>query len=204
MITLRMSTAVAALALALAGAERASAQSLSGGVRADVALASFQNADFESSQRVGVRAGLYGDLDLQGPIGIRGEVVYAMKGVKNDESASDLTVKLDYIEVPVMAKVGLGTGSGLFLLAGPAVGFKISSKLSSGSSSMDYGDLVKPVDFGLVGGLGLEASLGGTSVTLDVRYTWGMRAVYDFGDPEDSDSDDKTQVISAGVGIGLF
>ena len=103
-----------------------------------------------------------------------------------------------------MVKVALGSSPGLFLVTGPAVGIKISSKLTSDSESVDYGDLVHSLDVGWVAGLGFETSVGGTSVSFDARYTMGLRSVFDFGDPSDTDSDDKNQVISAGVGIGLF
>lgn len=202
-IRLAATLTLATIASVLNTPTRTSAQ-LSGGLRADVALASFQKADYGTDPRTGVRAGVYGDLDLTGPLGIRAEAVYAMKGVKNADSSSNVVVKLDYLEIPVMAKVAVGGGPGLFLLAGPYVGIKLSSKLTSDSGSIDYGDSVRPLDFGLAGGLGFDASMGGRSVTFDVRYTWGGRAVYDFGDPSDSDSDDKNQVVSAGVGIGIF
>jgi hypothetical protein len=183
---------------------RASAQGVSGGIRADLVAASFQNADFETDPRLGVRVGIYGDLELSGALGIRAEAVYAMKGVQNAESSSNVTVQLDYLEVPVMIKLAAGSGSGFFVMAGPAVGLKLSSKLSSDAGSIDYGDLVHPVDLGVAAGLGLDASLADRRVTFDIRYTYGLRSVFDFGDPSDTDSDDKNQVLAAGVGIGLF
>ena len=203
MIRFRIAVAVAAITMVLNLPAEASAQSISGGVRADVAVASFQNADFSTDPRIGLRAGVFADLGLSGAFGIRAEAVYSMKGVKSADSSSDVTVKLDYIEVPIMVKVAVGSSPGLFIVTGPAVGIKISSKLTSDSESIDYGEQVHPLDVGWVAGLGVETSLGGTSVFLDARYTMGLRSVFDFGDPSDSDSDDKNQVFSAGVGIGL-
>lgn len=204
MRALRTVLIIIVVAVTYASPPAVSAQGLSGGVRADVAAASFQNADYETDPRIGLRLGVYGELDLGGPVGIRAEAVYAMKGVKNAASSSNTTVQLDYLEVPIMAKVALGSGSDIFVLAGPAVGIKLSSKLSNDSGSTDYGDLVYPLDVGLAGGLGFDALLGDTSITFDVRLTWGLRSVFDFGDPSDTDSDDKNQVLSAGLGIGVF
>lgn len=202
----RMALALVAASLssALGVPAAAAAQSVSGGIRADLALASFQNADYSTNRRVGLRAGVFADVGLRGPFGLRAEAAYTMKGVKNADSTSDVTVKLDYIEVPIMAKLSLGGSPGFVLLTGPAAGIKVSSKLTSDSGSTDYGDLVHPIDFGWVAGLGFDASLGGNAVSFDVRYTLGLRSVFDFGDPEDTDSDDKNQVISAGVAIVLF
>ena len=171
MIRQRIAVAVAAIAVALNAPAEASAQSISGGVRADLALASFRNADFSTDPRIGLRAGVFGDLALSGAFGVRAEMVYSMKGVKAADSSSGATVQLDYIEVPVMVKVALGSSPGLFLVTGPAVGIKISSKLTSDSESVDYGDLVHSLDVGWVAGLGFETSVGGTSVSFDARYT---------------------------------
>lgn len=179
-----------------------SAQGVSGGIRADVAMASFRNADYDTDPRFGLRAGLYADLAVGDQVGVRGEAVYVMKGVKSADG--DATVAFDYVEVPVLVMVGLGTSPGPFVFTGPAVGFKLSAKLKTDSGSVDYEDLVRPIDFGWVAGIGFDASMGGTPVTFDVRYTMGLRSVFDFGDPDDSDADDKNQVFSAGVGVGLF
>ncbi len=39
---------------------------------------------------------------------------------------------------------------------------------------------------------------------VEARYTHGLRSVFDFGDPADSDSDDKNQMLSLGVEVRLF
>lgn len=192
-----------AVCMVLAFSSAATAQPLSGGVRGDLVFASFRNVDHETDPRTGVRVGVYADLPTGGPVDFRAEAVYAMKGVKN-AGAAPVTVKLNYIEIPVMAKVSLGRSPGLVLLTGPALGIKVSSRLVTTSGSMDYGDLVHRFDFGWVAGVGFETSLGGRGVSFDVRYTLGLRPVFDFGDPNDSDSDDKNKVLSGGVAVELF
>lgn len=176
------------------------AQDFTGGVRADLAIASLQNDEGENSPRLGLRAGVFGDLELGGPLSVRTEVVYAMKGAKTEGGA---TIELDYIEVPIVAKIAPGWGRGLFFLAGPAMDIKVSSRFSSRATTFDYGDSVPTLDFGLVGAVGFGAVLGRVPVSFDVRYTRGMGAVFTFG-PDDSDSDDRNQVVSAGLGVVLF
>lgn len=192
-----------ALALALFQASlvpAASAQDFNGGVRADLAFASLQNDEGDSSPRIGLRAGLFADLELGGPLSVRTEVAYAMKGVKAGNGA---TVELDYIEVPIVAKLAPGWGRGLFFLLGPALDIKVSSRFKSPTTTFDYGDDVPTLDFGLVGAVGFGAVLGTVPVSFDMRYTRGIGAVFNFG-PDDSDSDDRNQVVSAGLGIVLF
>lgn len=181
---------------------QARAQNLSGGILAGVASASLANEDGPSDRRVGVRVGGFLDLAVTSSIGARVEAAYAMKGVKS--ANFDLTVALDYIEIPALARVTLPGSIGPVLFAGPALGIKVTSERRTPSGDNDYGDLVRPIDYGLAAGAGLSFGLGSQDVLVDVRYTRGLRSVFDFGDPSDSDSDDKNEVISVGVGLTLF
>lgn len=180
----------------------AAAQELSGGVLGGLGFASFANADYDTNRRIALRAGGFAVMKLSSSWGGRVEAAYAMKGVEAGGGA--VTVALDYIEVPVLAEYWIGTGGTVpVIFTGPAVGFKVVSKLQGDGGSLDYGDSVPDVDFGWVLGGGLETSFGDLPVLLDARYTRGFRSVFDFG-PDDSDSDDKNSVISVGVAVTLF
>jgi hypothetical protein len=180
----------------------ARAQNLSGGILGGVALASLANEDGPSERRIGLRVGGFLDVDVTSSLGARVEAAYAMKGVKSADS--DVTVALDYIEIPALATLTLPGSIGPMLFAGPAIGIKVTSELRTPAGDTDYGDLVRPVDFGVAVGAGLSVGLGSRDVLVEVRYTRGLRSVFDFGDPSDSDSDDKNEVISAGVAVSLF
>lgn len=171
----------------------AAAQEFSGGIRADLALASLRNEDVEQSRRAGIRVGVFGDLALSGPVDLHGEIVYANKGSRSE--SSDRTLELDYIEVPIAAKVALGA-SPIHVLAGPTFAFLVNSPFGDS-------DLVNSFEFGLMGGFGFDATLGTVPVTFDIRYATGLTAIFDFG-PDDSDSDDRNQLISLGMGVTLF
>ncbi|MEJ2539003.1 MAG: porin family protein [Gemmatimonadota bacterium] len=174
------------------------AQGFRGGVRADLALSDFRGADFDQDRRVGFRAGLWGELDLSGPVDILAEVVYATKGPDIDGGSFD--PHFDYIEIPVAAKVGLGN-SPVYLLAGPSISFRISDPYDD--SEGDASEFLNTVDFGLLGGVGIDFALGSLPAMVDVRYHTGLSVIFDF-DEDDDDRNSRNQVISVGMGVALF
>ena len=177
------------------------ADAISYGLKAGVNAASFLNEDSEDSgRRYGLTAGAFMDVPLGSTMGLRVEALYTQKGL----TSGDNTVAVDYIEIPVVGKFGLGSGGMMpFLYGGTSVGFNVSGKLKSGSDSVDYGELVNGVESSLIFGGGLDFAAGDRTVGLDLRYTMGLTSVFDFGDPSDSDSDDRNQGISLSLGISL-
>ena len=70
-------------------------------------------------------------------------------------------------------------------------------------SPYDDSDVLGTFDLGVLAGIGIDGTLGTVPLTFDVRYTTGFSTVFDFG-PDDSDTDDRNQVISFGVGVRVF
>jgi hypothetical protein len=189
---------VALLAVA-AGAPGARAATTSGGLRVGLALASLQNTNYAHDERNGIDAGAFVDFGLAPSFAVRVGAAYVMKGLKTGE----VTLALDYLEFPVLAKASVAAGDVKpFLLAGFAPAIKLDAELRARGNEASYGDHVHSVDFGWAIGAGLELP-GKRRLQFDVRYTGGMRAVFDFNDPQDTDSDDKNEIISAGIGITL-
>jgi len=175
-------------------------EGLSFGVKAGVSAGSFLNEDVDSGRRIGLTAGGFMDYPLTSALDLRVEVLYTMKGVTNGST----TVALDYVEVPVLGRFAFASGGVTpVLYSGPSAGLKVSAKAKSSSGDFDYGDLVHGVEASWVFGGSLGFAAGERAIELDVRYTLGLTAVFDFGDPSDSDSDDKNQGISVTIGIGL-
>lgn len=134
---------------------------------------------------------------------IQMEINYARLGWKEDiHSSSNVKLpdtyerRIDYLQVPMLASLGLGKeerGLKGFLLAGPQIGFALkeyelrSSVLTTkellGQIVPDRGNNVyaqygKPldrrVDYGIVGGLGVELTTGLGHFLLDIRYYYGL------------------------------
>jgi hypothetical protein len=106
----------------------------------------------------------------------------------------------DYIEIPIAAKIGLGS-SPVYVLAGPSISFRISDPYDDFEG--DASEFLNTVDFGLLGGLGVEFNLGSLQAMADIRYHTGLSVIFDFEEGDD-DRNSRNQVISVGMGVALF
>ncbi len=107
--------------------------------------------------------------------------------------AQDVEFQLDYVTVPVLAKVYLIQG--LSLEAGPQFGFLVQNEIKSPGGTLEMSD-DNFNNFDL--SLGLGASYKFNKFFLYGRYNAGMTDIYDMDGVE---IDAKNSVIQAGVGI---
>jgi len=161
-----------------------------------------------SSTRTGFVGGvgiLFG-LSQRFSIGLGG--YYAQEGLKVKESgSSDVTVKLDYIQVPLTIGIAFPTGGKVTpsIFAGPMLGFKASCKFSGGGVSVNCDDpsvgaSIKSTDFGLLfgGGLGFQAGKG--MFTVNAWYDLGLTNI---NDSSDQTNKPKNRVFGFGVGYAF-
>jgi hypothetical protein len=133
------------------------------------------------------------DYDFSNTFALQTEVLYMQKGFKEEEFGITAKFNLNYIEVPVLAKIIIGAKPGAkalpHILAGPAVaievGCNVSGELGGTSASIDCDDpgvgiKTKSVDVGAVFGAGIDILAGAKGkVTFDARYTLGLTNVID-------------------------
>lgn len=134
-------------------------------------IADLTKAD-DSDVRVGLAAGAEFEYQATDMLGISFGALYSMQGCKGTiENGADGTIKLDYINIPILANVYVAKGFAVKLGVQP--GFKVSSKLSakaSGVSATADLDGVKSVDFSIPVGLSYEFS----NFVVDGRYNFGV------------------------------
>jgi hypothetical protein len=156
---------------------------------------------------------------------IQNEFLYMQKGAKGEDSyvvveegiaiqvEEEVTAKLDYLEIPVLAKLTIPTAGNadFYFCGGPAVGINLSAKADqkvtasamgesfSASREVDIGDVTKSVDFGAVVGAGIGFHVGSSQVFVDGRYTFGLSTI----DDSEDDLDIKTRVISIMAGCSF-
>lgn len=218
------------LCVALAGLapDVASAGSLRCGVKGGLNIAnlSFDNSAEElADSRTGMAIGGFLAFAVTDMFSISPEALYTMKGdseeLTEQGTTVKLTAKLDYIEIPVLARVDFTNTSSItpWLAAGPALAFNVNAKIkgeasdgtTSGSAEIDIGDIIKSVDFGAAFGGGLTFGLGdsGKNVGVEFRYTLGLTDVVEgtFDDQgnvvKTGTSDGKTQTISIMASVGF-
>lgn len=178
-IRARLVTAAALIVLPCGAA----AQGLSIGVKAgvtsgDIPSISSSLDDFggSTSARIGYAAGGFVMVPLVGGISIQPEVLYTQKGVRFDEGPAETNVriKLDFVDVPILARYTFGQVIRGYLIAGPSLNFNVSATASAGflglSGDDDISDDVESVEVAFVFGGGIE--LG--PVLLEARLSEGL------------------------------
>ena len=157
---------------------------------AGVNLATLTKTD-DSKLRVGLAAGVEAEYGVAENFSLSLGALYSMQGVKFTEKGSgatlDVTYKLDYINIPVLANYYLFKG--FAIKAGIQPAFKASAKvkaeLSSGSASVKDSetlDGVKGFALSIPFGLSYEYE----SFVLDARYNLGVTKAFDAGDSKNS------------------
>lgn len=178
------------------------------GVKGGINMANLYDTDIDTESRVGLSAGLFTNISLPAiPLSIQPEVLYSQKGAKETDTfnGNEVTVKtmLDYIEVPVLAKLNFPTpgpvSPNLFL--GPYAAFNIKAEAEvegdgGGTIGGDIKDSVTDTDFGLVAGVGINVL---SKFTFDVRYSAGFTPI----DDTENGGNSKNSVISFTAGINL-
>ena len=133
------------------------------------------------------KAGFVGGAELEYHVspmfGISGGLLYSMQGAKVKDS--DVKMKMDYLNIPILANVYVAPG--LALKAGIQPAFNLSNKVSVEGVTVDYdkyykyapdGAKIKSFDFSIPVGLSYEYM----NVCLDARYNIGVTKIADFDD----------------------
>jgi hypothetical protein len=123
--------------------------------------------------RLGLHAGLLAHIHLAPEWALQPELVYSGQGF--EDKVSNVTWKLDYINVPIMIQYMFNNG--FRLEAGPQVGFLASAKIDN----TDIKDDLKKIDAGLGFGIGYLSYSG---FGIDARYNLGLSNVNDGGSTE--------------------
>ena len=131
--------------------------------------------------RTGIIGGLFLGGNRPGIVGVGVDLLYARRGAKIE--GTDLTVDMDYINVPVYARINAGSsnlsGGIVYGIVGLDLNFLLKSELSEGGE--DLTDDFQRADYGLALGIGAEI----TRFIVELRYTKGLgNLAKDDDDPE--------------------
>lgn len=129
-----------------------------------------------SDPRFGVAVGAEMEYQISDMFSISGGALYSMQGVKGSGDGIDVTFKMDYINIPILANVYVVKG--LALKAGIQPAFNVNSKISASqsgnSASVDFGDYTNTFDFSIPVGIFYEYK----NFVLDARYNFGLTNVF--------------------------
>lgn len=149
----------------------------------------------DADPRIGLAAGAEFEYGLTDNIGLSAGVLYSMQGVKTTIVDADCTLKLDYLNVPILANFYVAKGFAVKLGVQP--GFKLSSKAKakgSGASKEVDVDGIKSVDLSIPVGVSYQYQ----NIVFDARYNWGVTNIV-----EDSDSKHSVFQITVGYKFSL-
>jgi len=169
-----MKKALLALSLSLGVASAAQAQSVRFGLKAGASLTNVTKTGDGTANKFGFNGGVLANFAVNDMFSIQPEVLYSNKGFKIKDTSSNQRFAMNYIDIPVLAKVATGA-TGLFFELGPQVGFRTSANFKDSNGSVSYNNLVKSVDFGYAAGLGFQTESG---AMIGLRYNGGFTNAY--------------------------
>ncbi len=164
---------------------------------------------FKTESFTGFHAGVNLEIPVTGAFSIEPGLYYSTKGMRVSQTIleggflnlkGEITSKLHYIELPVLAKVYLTEG--FYLTGGPQVGFLASNRMRaeagilgfSVGDSFDVNAGFRKVDFGLVGGLGYQFQNG---INISALYDHGLSTL----DEGNSDIDAYNRAFKISLGF---
>ena len=156
-------------------------------------IADFRHAG-RCEMRLGLAAGAEVEYQLAKRFSMSAGVLYSQQGTKRTKKYilmmdAKENIKVDYINIPVMANVYVAEGLSLKLGVQPAFNVRAKSKSSleplgiySLSSLSDIGDDVKKFDFSIPIGISYEFKY----IVVDARYNYGVTALTKGSEPRNS------------------
>lgn len=189
------------------------------GPKAGVNIANISGKDAENKKMlIGFHVGAFAEIKFNDKFAVQPEILYSAQGAKKEGTrnvvgvnvTTNSTSKVDYINVPIMAKYYVVPS--LAIEAGPYVGFLMSAKTEGTINSMgqnvsidsDDKDSSNSIDFGV--GVGASFNLN-NGFFIGARYNLGLTKVgkdssLTIGGVEVSREalDTKNTVIQVGVG----
>ncbi|KAA3656763.1 MAG: PorT family protein, partial [Calditrichaeota bacterium] len=101
-----------------------------------------------------------------------------LKGSTTDPGDIDLEFKSHFIDVPVLLKMHFGEEARPYLLAGPRLGYKLSSTAGGNVMGIEFEADTDPVmnsiDLGLTLGAGISVPIRKLHGFIEGRYSWGF------------------------------
>ncbi|MCK7556844.1 PorT family protein [Chitinophaga sedimenti] len=185
----------------------ASAQSglLHFGIKGGANLGKLDGKGYKDGFNLGYHLGGFAQVNLHKGFGVQGELVFSSATVKTTDDFSEIyqgqnleandgkKIKLNYLSVPILANIPLGTNR-IKLQVGPQFSALVSNKnVFQGMDDAFHGG-----DVSGVGGLWIQLPI----VNISARYIIGFTDVKGISDAVD-DANWKNQSIQIGVGVTL-
>ena len=170
-----------------------------------VSLAKATGADAEQSKvATGVAVGGFLTLGFTKGIALEPQLLLVDKGIKGESDGSTATVKVSYLQMPLLLKLRFPIGAtgdrSVFAFAGPGIALKVGCRISLKSGGVDLNtgcddseNQINSIDTGIMGGVGFD--LG--RATFSARYDRSLSRIDSSSPP--SDIKNSAILLLAGV-----
>ena len=157
----------------------AKAQETHFGVKAGVNVASVEVEDGDDlNSKAGLHVGGLAHIHISQHFALQPELVFSMQGGKAEDN-DDVKLKLNYINVPVLAQYMINDG--FRLQTGPQLGFLVGAESKVGDVEVDRKDNYSTIDFSWAFGAGYLFPSG---FGVDARYNHGISNISDVSGVE--------------------
>ena len=184
-------------------ADNTRSMSPSFGVKGGVNFATINGDGFDSpDSRTSFHVGALAEFPLADIFSLQVEALYSGQGFETNIDGGlfggdgKVEYQLDYINVPVLAKVYLFKG--FSIEAGPQFSFLVNEEIDADATG-NGGDLetdsAKDFEFGFAGGVTFQTEMG---LFATARYTQGVTEI--FEDRQDADNKATNSVFQIGIG----
>ena len=141
--------------------------------------------------RTGLVVGVMGEFRIAKDVMLGLHPMYVQKGstptispVTEDGDPIENDLRLDYLSVPVLAKIESGNGV-TYVTGGLDLAFLMDASLSTPKGEIDVKDLLQDIDLSMVFGFGAKIPVGAPLLTLELRYAQSLLNVADIQIGED-------------------
>lgn len=155
-------------AFAVFGLSSVTAQETSFGLKGGLNFATLGGDAEDVESLTSFHLGGFAQIKISEKFMIQPELVYSGQGAQ-DSVENDLKIKLNYINLPIMAKFMVSDG--LSFEVGPQIGFAVSRKVTFEGESENLDDEFKAFDYGVGLGAGYQFDSG---MLLSLRYNLGL------------------------------
>ena len=144
------------------------AQEINLGVKGGLNVAGVGGDTDVLESRLGFHLGGYAEIGFNEMFSLQPELLYSKQGAQS-VSTSEVKLNLDYLTIPLLAKVTLTEELSGYL--GPQIGFVTNAEVKDNEGSDKVTSEYKSTDLGLAVGLGYELDNG---LNFSARYTHGL------------------------------
>lgn len=179
-------------------------------VRGGASISTLAGDDIEgASSRTGMNVGAAVTFGASAGLGFQVGGTFVQKGAKDTEDGVDIDFAYEYLEVPVLLRLGVPSVRAVspHFVLGPVVSVELSCEVERSTQGVassvkcdDTSAPIKLIDLGAMAGAGLDvATFRALSITVDVLYNLGLSTI----DATGSANDVKNRAWSILAGVAL-